>query len=467
MKRFALALAALAILCLTGTAHAAGPLDKFVFIDARQPSAEAPLVVKPWTDQERATVKGMLETIQKSSPGLIQRAIAYRPVRVYRTERLGLDETIAGVIRPDHAIIVTDRFFKAPATPGAISIQDPYFMLVRDVAHLADAANKASATKEWVDLVKPMIDKVRAAAAQKQERLGDLVAKGNDAPAREAGLPTAFAAYSPSEALAEFAAALVVKKDYAMPAPVKAYVEKRVLSASFTADESSRRFHEALSAFENAKIDDALKLYDQAIKLDPNFREAYLNRGLIYKYKGEWDKAIADFDQGVKLSYGEVASEIYFERGFAQIQKKNFDAAIADFTSAIARAPTRTAQDVVQSYALRAEGYMNKREYAKAASDLNFVIELNPQSSYAYLTRGRAKYEQQDAVGAIADYTKAISINPKDPRPYFMRGFAYGSLKQYKEAKVDLEEAIRIDPEIAPLAKPPLDFVNGEIAKGK
>ena len=46
MKRFALALAALSILCLTGTAHAAGPLDKFVFIDARQPSAEAPLVVK-------------------------------------------------------------------------------------------------------------------------------------------------------------------------------------------------------------------------------------------------------------------------------------------------------------------------------------------------------------------------------------------------------------------------------------
>ncbi len=110
---------------------------------------------------------------------------------------------------------------------------------------------------------------------------------------------------------------------------------------------------------------------------------------------------------------------------------------------------------------------MNKREYAKALADLNFVIEINPQSSYAYLTRGRAKYEQQDAVGAIADYTKAISINPKDPRPYFMRGFAYGSLKQYKEAKVDLEEAIRIDPEITPLAKPPLDFVNAEIAKGK
>jgi tetratricopeptide (TPR) repeat protein len=222
-----------------------------------------------------------------------------------------------------------------------------------------------------------------------------------------------------------------------------------------------------LTAFENAKIDEALKLYDQAIKLDPSFREAYLNRGLIYKYKGEWDKAIADFDQGVKYSYGEVASEIYFERGFAQIQKKNFDASITDFTTAIARAPTRTASDVVQSYALRAEAYMNKREYAKAASDLNFVIELNPQSSYAYLTRGRAKYEQQDAVGAIADYTKAISLNPKDPRPYFMRGFAYGSLRQYKEAKVDLEEAIRLDPEITPLAKPPLDFVNGEIAKGK
>lgn len=467
MKRFVPALAALAILWLTGPADAAGPLDKFVFIEARQPSAEAPLVVKPWTDEERAKLRAMLETIQKAAPGLMQRAVAYRPVRIYRTERLGQDDTLAGVIRPDHAIVVGDRFFKGAATPGAIGTQDSYFMLVRSVAHLADAANKASASKEWIDLVKPMIDKVRAAAAQNKQRLGDLMAKGDDAPARQAGLPTVFAAFSPSEALAEFTAALVVKKDYPEPPAVKAFVEKRELSPTFTPDEASRRFHEALSAFENAKVDDAIKLYDQAIKLDPNFREAYLNRGLIYKYKGEWDKALADFDQGIKLSYGEVPSEVYFERGFAQLQKKNFDPAIADFTAAIDRSPTRNAMDVGQSHALRAEAYMNKREYAKAAADLNIVIEDNPQSSYAYLTRGRAKYEQQDAVGAIADYTKAITINPKDPRAFFMRGFAYGSLKQYKEAKADLEESIRLDPQIEPLAKPPLDFVNAELAKGK
>lgn len=467
MKRFAPALIALAVLWFTGAAQAAGPVDKFVFIDARQPSQEAPLVVKPWTDDERNKVRAMLDTIQKSAPGLIARAVAYRPVRVYRAERLGLDDTIAGVIRPDHSIIISDRFFAAPAAPGVVSTQDPYFMLVRDVAHLADAANKASATKEWVDLVKPMIDKVRAAAAAQKQRIGDLLAKGNDGPARETGLPTTFAAFSPAEALAEFTAALVVKKDYAAPPAIKAYVDKRMLSPNFTPDESSRRFHEALSAFENAKVDDAIKLYDQAIKLDPNFREAYLNRGLIYKYKGDWDKEIADFDQGIRLSYGEVASELYFERGFAQLQKKNFDAAINDFTAAIERAPSSIAPDVVQSYAMRAEGYMNKRDYPKASSDLNFVLEVNPQSAYAYLTRGRAKYEQQDAVGAIADYGKAIQLNPKDPRPYFMRGYAYGSLKQYKEAKADLEEALRLDPGMEPLVKPPLDFVNAEMAKGK
>jgi tetratricopeptide (TPR) repeat protein len=44
-------------------------------------------------------------------------------------------------------------------------------------------------------------------------------------------------------------------------------------------------------------LQDALKDYDRAIKIDPNNIEAYMKRGCLYLQLGEYFKAIADFEQ--------------------------------------------------------------------------------------------------------------------------------------------------------------------------
>ncbi|MGD1701691.1 tetratricopeptide repeat protein [Dapis sp. BLCC M229] len=40
----------------------------------------------------------------------------------------------------------------------------------------------------------------------------------------------------------------------------------------------------------------AIADYDRAIQLDPEFVYAYLNRGLTYNDRGEYEKALADFN---------------------------------------------------------------------------------------------------------------------------------------------------------------------------
>ena len=47
--------------------------------------------------------------------------------------------------------------------------------------------------------------------------------------------------------------------------------------------------------------DRALEDYDQAILLNPAYANAYNNRGVIYRLKGEYDRAIADYDQAIWL----------------------------------------------------------------------------------------------------------------------------------------------------------------------
>jgi len=49
------------------------------------------------------------------------------------------------------------------------------------------------------------------------------------------------------------------------------------------------------------EYDRAVQDYDQSIKLNPNYARAFNNRGVAYQKKGDYDRAINDFDDAIKL----------------------------------------------------------------------------------------------------------------------------------------------------------------------
>src|SRR6202035_4078912 len=77
-------------------------------------------------------------------------------------------------------------------------------------------------------------------------------------------------------------------------------------------------------------LDRALKAYDQAIRLDPNYSAAYGSRGFAYNDKKDYDRAIADLDQAIRLDPADAIS--YNNRGNSYFFKKDYDRAIADYS---------------------------------------------------------------------------------------------------------------------------------------
>ena len=67
--------------------------------------------------------------------------------------------------------------------------------------------------------------------------------------------------------------------------------------------------------------DRAIADYAQAIKLNAKFAAAFNNRGVAYDKKGEFDRAIQDYDQAIKLK---PAAEAHFNRGNAYLGKSQY-----------------------------------------------------------------------------------------------------------------------------------------------
>ena len=79
-------------------------------------------------------------------------------------------------------------------------------------------------------------------------------------------------------------------------------------------------------------LDRAMADYDQAIRLDPKYAHAYNNRGIAWLGKKDNDRAMADYDQAIRLD--PKLSSAYYNRGLVWKAKGDKARAIADFTEA-------------------------------------------------------------------------------------------------------------------------------------
>ena len=122
----------------------------------------------------------------------------------------------------------------------------------------------------------------------------------------------------------------------------------------------------------------------------------------------------------------------YCNRGGAYFLKGDYDKAIVDSTEAIRLNPTNDA-----AYRNRGGAYLLKGDTGKAIADYTEVIRLVPKFAAAYDDRGNAYAMKGDYDKAIADYTEAIRLDPKLATAYSNRSNAYQKKGESYKAAVD------------------------------
>ncbi|MGB8618544.1 MAG: tetratricopeptide repeat protein, partial [Pseudolabrys sp.] len=106
------------------------------------------------------------------------------------------------------------------------------------------------------------------------------------------------------------------------------------------------------------QIDGCTSLIDSGKQTPQTLVIAYNNRGNAYVAKGEYDRAVQDYDQSIKLNPN--YSRTFNNRGVAYQKKGEYDLAIKDFDEAI-----RLNAEYANAFANRAQTYQHKGEYER------------------------------------------------------------------------------------------------------
>ena len=118
------------------------------------------------------------------------------------------------------------------------------------------------------------------------------------------------------------------------------------------------------------KYEEAIKDFNEAIRLNPNYAEAYNDRGVAKYDLGKYSESIEDYNRAIQLNSSFFGA--YSNRGLVKVKIG---------------------------------------KYKEAIEDYNEAIKLNPDYAGAYYNRGLAKIKLNQHNEAIFDFEKAVELD--------------------------------------------------------
>ncbi len=208
-----------------------------------------------------------------------------------------------------------------------------------------------------------------------------------------------------------------------------------------TAEDKKGRF--LLKGNEKLKENDlkgASDFYTEALKIDPDFADALLNRGIIYEKLNNLDAAIADYSKIIEKE-SKIDTIAYFQRGLAYLDNGEFYKALND-----AKKLTDINANSWKSYFLLGLVQEKLKENDEAIESFNTGLKLNPNNIDIVVNLATILYykKEYDQVEQLLD--KAETFNPKEPNIYNLRSMVAFEQKEYQKAKDWVEKAIELNP---------------------
>jgi protein O-mannosyl-transferase len=183
------------------------------------------------------------------------------------------------------------------------------------------------------------------------------------------------------------------------------------------------------------RYDDAAKMFGRAMELKPDYADSWYARGQVYLLKGDFPKAIADFEKFATMDSKEPKDKIQSSLGMAYTGAGQNDRALAAYDLALKIKPD-------PEYHFRkgnALAAMGKMQEAIACYDAS--LALAPDYVEAVNNKGNAYASMGKFADALTYFDKAIALKPDAANFKFNRGMARRSAGDLQGACADWQQA--------------------------
>ncbi len=195
---------------------------------------------------------------------------------------------------------------------------------------------------------------------------------------------------------------------------------------------------ELLLAQDSADAINAKKLYEKAIKLEPNFEDAHFKLGKLYLARQEYESALKEFDNLIALDPNNARA--YFYKGMAFKENKFTDKAKDMFLKTTAIDNT-----YYDAYMQLGDIFAQTDDSKSAIQFYENALRINPESDETFYAIGHLLQNQNKYKDAYANYKQALQYNPGHKFAAYSSAFIDISFENYEQAITTLDKIILLD----------------------
>merc|ERR1711998_456758 len=228
--------------------------------------------------------------------------------------------------------------------------------------------------------------------------------------------------------------------------------------------ESLEAKERAIEAFNEQNYRGAVDLLKKAIKLDPDNHIFYSNRAAAYMAMEQYDKALADADDCIRLQPNWAKG--YSRRGAALFRMEKLGPARDAFEKGLeldkdnatyVRCTKQELQLVMDAITQRKEESLefkeraieafNVQNFKRAEQHLSSAIELDPENHVFYSNRAAAYMAMEKFDKALKDANECVRLQPTWAKGYSRQAAAFLSLGELPQARESCMKGLDLEPD--------------------